>query len=249
MKRATGNLKLVGGRLCLDFVNTVYARAVGEAPAKRARGDYLSGDDKLTSYPDLVAWGARAGLLADKEARRLLRAADDRPKTAGAVLKRAVKLREAIYRIIKSRLGGKRSDEADLRTINEELAFAKDHQRLMSKADGFSLEWIDDDSLDRVLWPVARSAAEVLTSDELNRVRQCGGENCGCSSPQTPGRTPAGCSSTRAATGAGSGATCATAATSPKCAASAKDGKKSNRHEDSSRRRNNLPRRPKSAEY
>src|SRR5947209_1592427 len=83
MKRATGNLKLVGGRLCLDFVNTVYARAVGEAPAKRARGDYLSGDDKLTSYPDLVAWGARAGLLADKEARRLLRAADDRPKTAG----------------------------------------------------------------------------------------------------------------------------------------------------------------------
>ncbi|PYS77938.1 MAG: hypothetical protein DMF67_08350 [Acidobacteria bacterium] len=179
MKRATGNLKLVGGRLCLDFVNTVYARAVGEAPAKRARGDYLSGDDKLTSYPDLVAWGARAGLLADKEARRLLRAADDRPKTAGAVLKRAVKLREAIYRIIKSRLGGKRSDEADLRTINEELAFAKDHQRLMSKADGFSLEWIDDDSLDRVLWPVARSAAEVLTSDELNRVRQCGGENCG----------------------------------------------------------------------
>src|SRR2546423_1919697 len=97
-EQATGNFKLVGGRLCLDFVNTVYARAAGEVLPKRARaGNYLSGDDKLTSYPRLVAWSAHAGLLSDKEARRLLRVANDRPKNAAAVLKRAVKLREAIY--------------------------------------------------------------------------------------------------------------------------------------------------------
>jgi predicted RNA-binding Zn ribbon-like protein len=177
---ANGKLKLVGGRLCLDFVNTVYARAVGEELPKRTRGgDYSSGDDKLISYTDLVAWSARAGLLSDKEARRLLRRANGQPKHAEAVLKRAVKLRAAIYRMFRAKLTGKRAAEAELRTMNEELRAAKEHERLLSNADGFALEWTDNDSLDRMLWPVARSAAEVLTSDELNRVRQCGGEHCG----------------------------------------------------------------------
>jgi predicted RNA-binding Zn ribbon-like protein len=144
---ATGKLKLVGGRLCLDFVNTVYARAVGDGLPRGTRRDgYSPGDDKLTSYGDLVAWGARAGVLSDKEARRLLRAASGQPKNSETVLKRAVKLREAIYRIFLMKLLGKRADEADLRTVNEELRAAKDHERLLPKGD---------------------------------RVRQCGGENCG----------------------------------------------------------------------
>ncbi|HYY94812.1 MAG TPA: ABATE domain-containing protein [Pyrinomonadaceae bacterium] len=177
---ATGKLKLVGGRLCLDFVNTVYARAVGDGLPRGTRRDgYSPGDDKLTSYGDLVAWGARAGVLSDKEARRLLRAASGQPKNSETVLKRAVKLREAIYRIFLMKLLGKRADEADLRTVNEELRAAKDHERLLPKGDGFALGWVDGDSLDRVLWPVARSVSEVLASNELNRVRQCGGENCG----------------------------------------------------------------------
>jgi predicted RNA-binding Zn ribbon-like protein len=161
-------------------VNTVYARAVGDGLPRRARGDgYSPEEDKFTSFTDLVEWSARAGVLSDKEARQLLRAANGQPKNAETVLKRAVKLREAIYRIFLMKLSGRRADEADLRTVNEELGAAKDHERLLPKADGFALGWIDNDSLDRMLWPVARSAAEVLTSDELNRVRQCGGENCG----------------------------------------------------------------------
>jgi predicted RNA-binding Zn ribbon-like protein len=177
---ATGKLKLVGGRPCLDFVNTVYARAVGDGLPRRARGDgYSPGDDKLASYADLVAWSARAGVLSDREARRLLRLAEGRSKNAVAVLSRAVKLREALYRIFRARLTGKRAGEADLWTVNEELRAAKDHERLVPKAEGFALGWVDEDSLDRMLWPVARSAAEVLTSDELSRVRRCGGERCG----------------------------------------------------------------------
>jgi predicted RNA-binding Zn ribbon-like protein len=33
--------------------------------------------------------------------------------------------------------------------------------------------------LERPLWPVARSAAELLTSAKLDRVKVCGGEGCG----------------------------------------------------------------------
>ena len=34
-------------------------------------------------------------------------------------------------------------------------------------------------ALDSMLWPIARSAADLLTSGELEAVRQCGGRNCG----------------------------------------------------------------------
>jgi predicted RNA-binding Zn ribbon-like protein len=33
-------------------------------------------------------------------------------------------------------------------------------------------------ALDRVLWPVARSAAELLTSDDLAAVRECAAPDC-----------------------------------------------------------------------
>jgi predicted RNA-binding Zn ribbon-like protein len=44
----------------------------------------------------------------------------------------------------------------------------------------FAWDWAEDpDSLDRVLWVVARSAGELLTSDQLDRVRQCADDR-GC---------------------------------------------------------------------
>jgi len=44
-----------------------------------------------------------------------------------------------------------------------------------------SLQWIyaGGDDLDRVLWEVARSAARLLTSSQLSRVRPCAAADCG----------------------------------------------------------------------
>lgn len=174
-------MKLVGGRLCLDFVNSVSGRTLNDKPRGRAqsRDDYLIRDDKLRSYSDLVAWSTRAGVLSGKEARRLLRSAHEQPKKAEAILRRASKFREAMYRIFRAKMVGKRAEEADLRVVNEELSTANDHRRLVPKSEGFALEWDDKGSLDCMLWPLASSAIEVLTSDEISRVRQCGGEDCG----------------------------------------------------------------------
>jgi predicted RNA-binding Zn ribbon-like protein len=36
----------------------------------------------------------------------------------------------------------------------------------------------DEDELDRMLWPVARSAADTLTSGDLKRVRRCARQGC-----------------------------------------------------------------------
>jgi predicted RNA-binding Zn ribbon-like protein len=46
--------------------------------------------------------------------------------------------------------------------------------------EGLRWDWPDAGSrLDSPLWPVGRAAAALLTSGDLSRLRQCGGERCG----------------------------------------------------------------------
>src|SRR5205807_1009981 len=78
-----------GGRLALDFVNTVGGRGSGGAAIR----------DKLGSYGDLLGWSVLAGTLDRGAARALGRRAVLHARQAAGVLKRAVRLREALYRI------------------------------------------------------------------------------------------------------------------------------------------------------
>jgi predicted RNA-binding Zn ribbon-like protein len=161
-------LSLIGGRLCLDFANTVGSHA-GEHP-----------NEYLRSYRDLVAWGRHAGILTGAEERRLLEAAAGRPDEAGVVLHRAIVLREAIYRIFSAVAVGRAPDAAALEILNAALARALPHARIVSTDDGFAWAWRHEEgALDRMLWPVARSAAELLTGGELDRVRECANDACG----------------------------------------------------------------------
>jgi predicted RNA-binding Zn ribbon-like protein len=42
----------------------------------------------------------------------------------------------------------------------------------------YDWEWLADEDLGRVLWPVAHSAAELLVSEQLSRVRMCDADTC-----------------------------------------------------------------------
>ena len=162
-------VNLIGGRLCLDFTNTVGGRI-----------ESIIIKERLENYTDLVAWSRYAGLLTDKEARHLLSLAGKRAAQAEAVLRRAATLREAIYRIFESVLNGSQPDRKDLDRLNRELAEAKEHEWLVHTRDGFIWEWKESgNALDYMLWVVSRSAAELLTSEDLGRVHRCGGESCG----------------------------------------------------------------------
>jgi predicted RNA-binding Zn ribbon-like protein len=174
-------MKFIGGRVCLDFVNTVGAR-VSLQRGKRSR-DYSDHvlRDKLQGYQDLLSWTQLAGLATPREARHLSSAAERHPHQAARTLARAVKLRESLYRIFKSRLEGWRPDENDVDLLRQELSIAKARERLVrSGANGFVWTWDhSEDALDAVLWRVSQSAADLLTSGDLARLRQCGGDECG----------------------------------------------------------------------
>jgi predicted RNA-binding Zn ribbon-like protein len=49
---------------------------------------------------------------------------------------------------------------------------------LVGSGSEYDWEWLVDDDLVRVLWPVARSAAVLLVSEQLSRVRICDADTC-----------------------------------------------------------------------
>jgi predicted RNA-binding Zn ribbon-like protein len=159
---------LVGGRLCLDFSNTAGDRGT-EDP-----------EEWLWSYEALVNWSRFAGLLTGEAAETLRCMAADRPAEAAATLERAISLRETIYRIFSAVAGERSPDAGDLDRLNRSLAEAMPHLRVIRAADGFGWDWDgDSDALDRMLWPIVWSAAELLHADELAHVRKCANDPCG----------------------------------------------------------------------
>jgi predicted RNA-binding Zn ribbon-like protein len=155
--------KLLGGVLCLDFVNTV-----------SWRGDAHDRGERLTSYAELLHWAVHAGVLDERASRRLAKEAARRPREAAAVVDSAIELREALARLL---LEGRRS--SDLAILNANLASAPARASIRRGSAGF--EWGErenEDALDRPLHPVLWSAADLLTSGRSDQVRSCGDPRC-----------------------------------------------------------------------
>jgi predicted RNA-binding Zn ribbon-like protein len=163
--------QFVGGLLCLDFTNTVNCYDC-ERPT-----------DDLAGYEDLVEWGRHAGAIDEDEARRLLREASRKPDEAAATLERVKAVREATFRVIAAAAQGQAPAPGELEAFNVALSHALARARLVPEDGGLVWGWEAGAAragaaLDRVLWPVLHSAAVLLTSDQLGRVRECGGEEC-----------------------------------------------------------------------
>lgn len=155
-----------GGNLCLDFANTL-------------DGTRTSPTERLQTYPDLVAWGRQADVLSDDEARRLAQLAARHPRDAARVLAKAVAIRERLYRIFSSVIDESPTPPEDLASLNAALSPVLDRLRIGARRGGFRWAWEPaGDALDRMLWPVLRSAADLLVSGELRGVRRCAGETC-----------------------------------------------------------------------
>lgn len=159
----------LGGVLCLELANTVDDRL-----------DKEQRKDLIPSFPLFVSWARQAALMTPEVERRLLIHARLRPAQADHVLIRARGLREAIFRIFSSHAAGRHPAAPDLAVLNKELALALRHLRVARSPQGFTWDWErGENPCERLLWPVARSAADLLTSGDLARVGICGAEGCG----------------------------------------------------------------------
>ena len=167
--------ELDGGATCLDFVNTLGGRS----------GEHLH------TYADLVAFALQAGLVTRADAAWLRAEAGRDPTLAAGVLVRATRLRGALRGIFAHLAAGKTPTDADLGVLNFDLAASLHHARVLpgpsspprsgtrgGPGTAFHWGWAGGD-LDAPIWPITRSAADLLTSErERARVRECGADDC-----------------------------------------------------------------------
>jgi predicted RNA-binding Zn ribbon-like protein len=164
----TPRFDLSGGRPCLDLPNTVSNRGSG-APV-----------DHLAAYEDVVAWAEQGTLVSPALARELKKYAAGDPAAARRALAKAVALREALFRIFVAIAAGRRPPAGDLALLNAEVPPAFAHARVV-RADGGRYTLATGAAgadLPSILAPVVKSAVDLLTSADVDRVRSCAADTC-----------------------------------------------------------------------
>ena len=88
---------------------------------------------------------------------------------------------ESYWNLGKAIAQGQPVKVADLAQLNEARSDALAHSQLIPSSTGpagFVLDLTNKKSLHRMLWPLALSAAELLTSARPGQIRQCAGQGC-----------------------------------------------------------------------
>jgi predicted RNA-binding Zn ribbon-like protein len=143
----------LSGDVALDFCNT--AAGWGEPDRK----EYLHG------YDELVVWSRVAGLVDREPSERLRANASAAPRAAGGILRRALRLREAVY---ETALGGGAWE-----------VIALEAERAARAARLTPAGWELPERLDLPLLAVARAAGDFLLGSGRATVRACPGDRCG----------------------------------------------------------------------
>lgn len=159
--------EFTGGNVALDFVNTVNGR-IREDP-----------EDLLTDYDRLIQWAKEAALLKPKVVDHLLDVNAEAPGAGQAILRQAVQLREAMYDVFLAAAKRRAIPATALAAVNKAVQNGAQHAHIVHADRHFQWEWIlPENHLDSMLWPIARAAAELLVSDDLQLVRQCAADDC-----------------------------------------------------------------------
>jgi len=160
---------LSGGALCLDFANTVSRRKTPEQAT-----------DHLRTYDDLIAFGEQTKILSLKLVEDLQAHARRHGRSAEEVLRRAICQRENIFRVFSALAKGKLPGSGDVHQISGFAVEALNCRGLERAGSRYQWKWQWDRKklLDRILWPIAQSAADLLTSPELDAVRICEAPAC-----------------------------------------------------------------------
>jgi predicted RNA-binding Zn ribbon-like protein len=159
----------LGGRLCLDFVNTVDPRRSG------------AGRDYFASYFDILDWFEMVDVQLPRSVSWLRKRARAAAEEASGAHRQAVAMREAAFALINASRVGEHVRPRDVAKLNDALGESIGLRVLaVAQRGGVREEWRTADALTQVLWPVAIDAWDLLTEPELALVRQCPLDAGGC---------------------------------------------------------------------
>ena len=157
-------------KLCLDFVNTV-----------DWRNSNTRKKEMLNDFSAIISWSKQIGILEEKTAQILFKKALQRPNKVEQVYEKTIELRELLYRIFSSMVTTGQALSHDLSIFNKYLADSMGKSCCLTPSDnGFVWSFCSGtDSMDLFLDPIIKSAADLLVSSHLKRVKQCADDACG----------------------------------------------------------------------
>jgi len=154
-----------GGHVAIDFTNTVGDR--GADPKEH-----------FNSFDDVLAWAAARGVLTRGAAAALRRQAAADPDGARRAHRKAVELREVLYRVLDAAASQRQPAARDLDLLNAYVSATFEGAALSRAGARFTLETPRRSRLDDVLRPVVRAAVDLLTSDQLEHIGRCAEDSC-----------------------------------------------------------------------
>ncbi len=158
--------RLVAGDPALDFANTLNGH--------RRR----SGHEYLHDFIDLALWCGHAGILSPHETRRVLKYSARHPAQARQVYRRALILRETIFRVYYAIASGDKPSRHDLQTLSDAWRDAQGHAEIAASETGFALGWDEEASIERIPRRLASAAVNTLISERASRIKACDGDGC-----------------------------------------------------------------------
>src|SRR5260370_29650303 len=126
-RRRPPRFDLVGGALCLDFLNTLDDRFSSEPK------------ELLASYIDLGRFGQDTGILDPAQVDCLFERSQRSPEAAQRALSAAIELREAMYAVFWALVQKKPVPQEALATFNQFVQAAAQRSRLVQVNGSF--EW------------------------------------------------------------------------------------------------------------
>jgi predicted RNA-binding Zn ribbon-like protein len=164
---ALADLNLIADNVCVDFVNTV------------ERGVRYQHQDWLGSYKGFLLWSRKAGVIDSDEFTRLETQSSTNRSKVSRVFEKILRLRALLRGIFAAISSGSEISTTAIKELNEFLTEAHLAQKL---------EWIDQRAIwrwrsnsvamERPLWTLVIAAADLLTSENLQRVRRCANPQC-----------------------------------------------------------------------
>lgn len=165
--RTVETIELEGGWLCLNFTNTVSNRF------KEPLLDYLQGP------AEWLLWTKRLQLASPVEIDQMEKFARDHEKLARDQLVEIINFREALYNIFHAISHHAQPAKNNIELFNRQLSGTLQKLTLNIYPHGVVGEnWkVTDRNLLIPLYPIVKSAYELLISYLLPRVKEC--DNCG----------------------------------------------------------------------
>jgi predicted RNA-binding Zn ribbon-like protein len=159
--------EFIAGALCLDFANTIHDSRAEDK------------EEELHNISDLLQWANEAGLLSAADHDRLAADYNRNPREAAAVLTKAITVRDLLLAMFAGIANGRSVSSERLSELDSALAQTPGVLRVHKNSGQIAAEWTSAaDGMQQILFFVLTSAAELLASDRLRRVRECASADC-----------------------------------------------------------------------